>query len=189
MDVDIVRTHQAGVAELDYLVGANAGIGADHVSEDAQPIFAGSKPLVLVDPGAEREGDELVGRVEVLFLNTLNVIRPFLGCTGAARIAVEGAYPGVFEAFDQGIAVGGRIGYLGQIGDGGDAGVDRPQRAGKVTHIGVLRPVLCGSGSRNIAEIIGQQPVREHIAKRALVEMMMRIVETRQHDHVRRIDH
>jgi hypothetical protein len=89
VDEDVVRTHQPGVAELHHLVRPDSWVGSDHMCEYAQPLFGGGEPLVLIDPGAEREGDELVGRGEMLLLQPLDIIGPFLGGTGAARIGVD----------------------------------------------------------------------------------------------------
>ena len=93
------------------------------------------------------------------------------------------------EALDQGIAVLRRVGDLRQVGDRGDAGIDRAQCTDQIADIGVFRPVMIGGRAGDVAEIIGQQPVRQHVAQRALIEVMMRVDEAGQHDHARRVDH
>ena len=92
------------------------------------------------------------------------------------------------EPLDQGVAVLGRIGDLRQVGDGGDAGIERAQRAGQIADIGVLGTIVIGGGAGNVAEIVREHAVRQHVAQRALIEMMVRVDEARQHDHARRVD-
>jgi hypothetical protein len=89
----------------------------------------------------------------------------------------------------RGVAVLRRVGDLREISDRGDAGVERAQRADQIADIGILGPVVIGGGAGNVAEIVGEQPVRQNVAQRALVTVMVRIDEPRQHDHVGGIDH
>ena len=96
--------------------------------------------------------------------------------------------PEIREPFDQGVAVLGRIGDLRQVGDRGDAGIERAQRTGQVADIGVLGTIVIGRGAGNVAEIVREHAVRQHVAQRALIEMMVRVDEARQHDHARRVD-
>ena len=96
--------------------------------------------------------------------------------------------PESVEPFDQGVAVLGRIGDLRQVGDRGDAGIERAQRTGQVADIGVLGTIVIGRGAGNVAEIVREHSVRQHVAQRALIEMMVRVDEARQHDHARRVD-
>jgi hypothetical protein len=188
MDIDVVRPHKPLVAQRHHIVGSDAAIAADHVGEDAQPELARQQPLLLVDAGAERERHQLVGRGEMLLLQPLRIARPLGVRAGAARIGVDRPNAGILEALDQGIAVLGRVGYLREIGDGGDAGIDRAQRTDQIADVGVLDPIMVGGRAGNVAEIIGQQPVGQHIAQGALVEVMMGVDEARQHDHVPGVD-
>ena len=41
-----------------------------------------------------------------------------------------------------------------EIGDRGDAGIERAQRADQVADIGVLRTIVIGGGAGNVAEIV-----------------------------------
>ncbi len=97
--------------------------------------------------------------------------------------------PDFGQTLDQGIAVLRRIGDLRQVGDGGDAGIERAQRADQIADIGVFRTVVIGGGAGNIAEIVREHAVGQHVAQRALIEVMVRVDEAGQDDHARRVDH
>src|SRR4051812_27378389 len=48
--------------------------------------------------------------------------------------------------------------------------------------------VVIGRGAGYVAEIVREHAVRQHVAQRALIEMMVRVDEAGQHDHARRVD-
>ena len=159
------------------------------MGEDAQAEPAREQPLLLVDRGAERQRHQLVGRGEMLLLQALDIARPFGAGARSARIGVDRPDAGIRETLDQGVAVLGRIGDLRQVGDGGDAGIERAQRTDQIADIGVFGTIVIGGGAGNVAEIVREHAVRQHVAQRALIEMMVRVDEARQHDHARRVDH
>ena len=48
---------------------------------------------------------------------------------------------------------------------------------------------MIGGDAGNIAEIVREHSVGQHVAQRALIEVMVRVDEAGQHDHARRVDH
>ena len=107
----------------------------------------------------------------------------------SARIGVDRPDAGIRETFDQGVAVLGRIGDLRQVGDRGDAGIERAQCTDQVADIGVFRTIVIGGGAGNVAEIVCEHAVRQYVAQCTLIEVVVRVDKAGQHDHARRVDY
>ena len=113
---------------------------------------------------------------------------PLVGVDRGPAVGEDAADAGVAQCGDGGVGVGGAVLDVGLVAQGGDAGVERAERADEVADVDVLGGELRAPGELDVLAVVREVPADADLADRALPGVAVGVDESGQHGAVGAVD-